>query len=177
MDGIADIIPPAPTHDGLAALLAPAADSTGGLLLVVSLLALLALLTLAWFTRRRLVARVRLALARRSLRAGRADEVDMLLRRHHALMQLHPAKPPVDVGAECWRVVVESLHAARFGANAVVLPTLNPLLSTVFTPSPLAGEGGGEGGCVCKSASLHTRSSPSLQPSPIKGEGVKSSRG
>ena len=141
MDGMADIIPPAPAHDELAALFVPAANSTEGLLLVASLLALMALLTLAWFTRRRLVAHVRLALARRSLRAGRADKVDRLLRRHHALIHLHPARPPLDVDAECWRALIEGLHEARFGVNAAIPFALFSLLDEVFAPSPLARAG------------------------------------
>lgn len=172
MNGMADIIPPVPAHDGLAALLAPASASMGWLL-AFTLLIVLALLMSAWLMRRRLLTRLHLAQAKRSLRAGRVDGVEKLLRHHYGLAQLHPAKPPLGVDAGCWRALVEGLHGIRFGANAIAPSMLNRLLNDVFTPSPLAEEGWGEGGSACKNTTLHPRSSPSPHPSPVEGEGAK----
>jgi len=140
MNGMADIIPPVPAHDGLAALLAPASASSGWLL-AFALLIVLALLVSAWLMRRRLLARLRLAQARRSLHAGRVDVVEKLLRQHYELAQLHPAKPPVDVNAACWRALVEGLHEIRFGVNGVTPSVFSHLLNDVFIPSPSKGEG------------------------------------
>ncbi len=141
MNGMADIIPPQPVQDGLLALLAPASSSSGWLFLALALLIVLALLVSAWLMRRRLLPHLRLAQAQRSLRAGRANEVEWLLRRHYDLTQLHPAKPPLDVDAACWRALVEGLHEIRFGVNAAPTSVLNHLLNDAFTPSPLMGEG------------------------------------
>jgi ABC-type multidrug transport system fused ATPase/permease subunit len=140
MNGMADIIPPVPAHDGLAALLAPASASSGWLL-AFTLLIVLALLVSAWLMRRRLLTCLRLAQAQRSLRAGRVDVVEKLLRQHYELAQLHPAKPPLGVDAACWRALIEGLHEIRFGTNAIAPSVLSHLLIDVFTPSPLAGKG------------------------------------
>jgi len=177
MNGMADIIPPVPAHDGLAALLAPTAASTGWLL---ALLVVLALLVSAWLMRRRLRARLRLAQAKRSLRAGRVDVIEKLLRQHYELAQLHPAKPPLGVDAACWRALIEGLHEIRFGTNAIAPSVLSHLLIDVFTPSPLAGEGWGEGATAAHVAQALPTSPPPpqrLRPPrcalPIKGKGAK----
>jgi len=138
MNGMADIIPPLPAHDGLAALFAPTASSTGWLL---ALLIVLALLVSAWLMRRRLLARLRLARAQHYLRAGRVDQVEKRLRAHYELAQLHPAKPPVNVDAASWRALVEELHELRFSKNTAPHSVLSLLLSEIFTPSPARGEG------------------------------------
>ena len=152
MNGMADIIPPVPAHDGLAALLAPASAATGWMLAFATLI-VLALLVSAWLMRRRLLARLRLAQAKHNLRAGRVDVVEKLLRQHYELTQLHPAKSPLGVDATCWRALVEELHEIRFGVNAIAPSMLNPLLNAVFIPSP--------------------QQPPRLRLSPVKGEGVK----
>ena len=183
MNGMADIIPPVPAHDGLAALLAPTASSTGWLL-AFTLLIVTVLLGSAWLMRRRLLARLRLAQARHYLHTQRVDGVEKRLRQHYALAQLHPAKPPVGVDAACWRALVEGLHEIRFGTNAVAPSVLNPLLNAVFTPSPLAGRaqrGGrsrwGEGDTTSHTAHAQPASPPSPQPSPVKGEGANRPHG
>ena len=135
--GLADIIQPAPAHDGLAALLAPTAAATGWLF---ALLIVLALLLTAWFMRRRLLANLRLAQAKRSLRAGRVEGVEKLLRQHYSLTQLHPAKPPVNVDADCWRALIDGLHELRFGKSNVPHSVLSHLLNEIFTPFPARGE-------------------------------------
>jgi len=183
MNGMADIIPPAPAHDGLAALLAPASASSGWLL-AFTLLIMLALLLSAWLMRRRLLARLRLAQARRSLHAGRVDVIEKLLRQHYELAQLHPAKPPVDINAACWRALAEGLHEIRFGINAVIPSVLSPLLNDAFTPSPLTGEGWGEGGDAGRAFAVDTVAAPSpqrLRPPrcalPTRGEGANRPHG
>jgi len=180
MNGMADIIPPPFAHDGLAALLAPTASSAGWLL---ALLIVFTLLVSAWLMRRRLLARLRLAQARHDLRTGHVDQVEKLLRQHYALAQLHPAKPPVGVDAACWRALVEGLHEARFGTNAIFPSLLNPLLNAAFTPSPLAGRaqrGGrsswGEGDTTSHTAHALPASPPSPHPSPVKEEGANRHR-
>lgn len=137
MNGMADIIPPVPAHDGLAALLAPASASSGWLL-AFTLMIVLALLVSAWLMRRRLLARLRLAQAKRSLRAGRADGVEKLLRQHYELTQLHPAKPPLGVDAACWRALVEGLHEIRFGGRMLDVHVLCDLLKHAFLPDSSA---------------------------------------
>jgi len=141
MNGMADIIPPVPAHDGLAALLAPASASSGWLILALALLIVLSLLMSAWLMRRRLLARLRLAHAKHSLHAGRVDGVEKLLRQHYELAQLHPAKPPLDIDTACWRALVEGLHEIHFGVNGVTPSVLSYLLNDVFIPSPSKGEG------------------------------------
>jgi len=172
MNGMADIIPPVPAHDGLAALLAPASASSGWLL-AFTLLIVLALLVSAWLMRRRLRARLHLAQAQRSLRAGRVDVIEKLLRQHYELAQLHPAKPPLGVDAACWRALIKGLHEARFGVNTAVPSMLTCLLNEVFTPSPLTGEGRGEGGDAGRACAACAV----LTPSPATGEGANRPHG
>ncbi|MFZ5580950.1 MAG: hypothetical protein ACOZAQ_10900 [Pseudomonadota bacterium] len=134
MDGMQDIIPPLPVHGGLAGLMDP-----GGLPpeLWLSLAALLpALLTAAWLMRRRLIARLRLAQARRMLLGGRVGELEDLIRRHLGLPHLHPARPPHGMEPAPWRTLVSGLHAARFGLENPK-PAASPgLLILVFSSSP-----------------------------------------
>ena len=139
MNGMADIIPPVPAHDGLAALLAPASASSGWLILALALLIVLSLLMSAWLMRRRLLARLRLAQAKHRLHAGRVDGVEKRLRQHYELAQLHPAKPPMDVDAACWRALVEGLHEIRFGGRTLNPRVLCDLLGHAFPPqSPVS---------------------------------------
>jgi hypothetical protein len=134
MEGMHDIIPPAPVNGGLTGLV-----QQGGLphpLLLGLLAGLLMLLVLAlWLGRQRLRAALRLILARRALRAGRLDVIERLIRRHLGLAHLHPNRPPAAIDARAWRALIESLHAARFGTKAMPLAKLAPHLSMVFTPS------------------------------------------
>jgi len=175
---MADIIPPQPVQEGLLALLAPASASSGWLLLAFILL--ITLLS-AVAMRHRLLARLRLWQAVRALNANKpvheiATQIEHLLRKHHRMQILHPEHAPQNVDATTWQTSIGMLHAARFSAKPVDLSAIRLLLAQCFTPSPLAGEGWGEGGSACKNTTLRTRSSPSPQPSPIKGEGVKSTR-
>ncbi|MGC8854565.1 MAG: hypothetical protein ACP5OY_06610, partial [Halothiobacillaceae bacterium] len=144
MEGLHDIIPPAPVSGGLTGLM-----EQGGLphpLLLTLLVGLLVLLALALLlARRRLRAALRLILARRALRAGRLEAVEDLIRRHLGLPHLHPERPPAAIDAQAWRALVEGLHAARFGAHSTPLAALQPLLCAVFSPSPQRGEGWGGG--------------------------------
>lgn len=147
MDGIADIIPPAPTHDGLAALLAPAADSGAWLLLAFILLVTL---LCAIVMRHRLFARLRLWQAMRALRADKpvpemAAQIEQLLRKHQRMHILHPEQAPQNVDAATWQASIKLLHAARFSARPVDLSPISPLLAGCFAPSPQAREGWGEG--------------------------------
>jgi len=139
MDGMLDIIPPVAVHGGLTGLVEQSGLPTGLLLGVAALL--LGLLAAGWWMRRSLIARLRLARARRHLLAGRAGEADWLLRRHMGLAHLHPAHPPHGIAAETWRALVEGLHEARFGSKTMESAGLSRLLSEVFTPTPLREEG------------------------------------
>ncbi len=161
MEGLHDIIPPAPVAGGLTALIAPAVPHP----LLLTLLVLLALALV--LLRHRLRAALRLILARRALRAGRLEEVEGQTRRHFGLAHLHPSRPPAAIDAQAWRALVEGLHAARFGAHATPLAALQPLLSAVFSPSPSRGEGWGGGDARLSGEPPP----PSPQPSPPRGEG------
>lgn len=134
MDGMLDIIPPVAVHGGLTGLVEQSGLPTG-LLLAIAVL-LLGLLAAGWLMRRSLIARLRLARARRHLLAGRAGEIEWLLRRHTGLAHLHPARPPQGIAAEPWRALVEGLHEARFGSKAAPLAALSPMLGEVFFPAP-----------------------------------------
>ncbi|MEW6727738.1 MAG: hypothetical protein AB1332_00120 [Pseudomonadota bacterium] len=163
MEGMHDIIPPAPVSGGLTGLMAQGGGSHLGLLaLLAGLFVLLALVL--WLLRHRLRAVLRLILTRRALRTGRPDRVESLIRRHFGLAHLHPERPPAAIDAQAWHALVEGLHAARFGAHTTPLAALQPLLSAVFSPSPSRGEGRGGG---------DERQAParSPQPSPPGGEG------
>lgn len=165
MEGLHDIIPPAPVSGGLTGLMAQ-----GGLPHPL-LLALPVLLVLTlWLLRHRLRAALRLILARRALRAGRLEAVEGLIRRHLGLPHLHPERPPAAIDAQAWRALVEGLHAARFGAHATPLAALQPLLSAVFSPSPSRGEDWGGGDERVASMTQAQTPPPSPQPSPPRGE-------
>ncbi|MEW6693110.1 MAG: hypothetical protein AB1340_09795 [Pseudomonadota bacterium] len=160
MEGLHDIIPPAPVSGGLTGLMAQ-----GGLPHPL-LLALPVLLVLTlWLLRHRLRAALRLILARRALRAGRLEAVEGLIRRHLGLPHLHPERPPTAIDAQAWRALVEGLHAARFGAKTMPRAELAPLLGTVFTPSPSRGEGRGGG-------DEHVVSVTPAPPPPPSGSGA-----
>jgi hypothetical protein len=163
MEGMHDIIPPAPVSGGLTGLMAQGGGSHLGLLaLLAGLFVLLALVL--WLLRHRLRAVLRLILTRRALRTGRPDRVESLIRRHFGLAHLHPERPPATLAPETWRALVEALHAARFGAKSTPLAALQPLINAVFSPSPSRGEGRGGG-------DAHPTLPPSPQPSPSRGEG------
>ncbi|MFZ5537054.1 MAG: hypothetical protein ACOZAP_06220 [Pseudomonadota bacterium] len=166
MEGMHDIIPPAPVSGGLTGLMAQ-----GGLshpVLLALLAGLLVLLALALgLLRHRLRAALRLALTRRALRAGRLDRVEGLIRRHVGLAHLHPGRPPAAIDAQAWHALVEGLHAVRFGTKSMPRAELAPLLGAVFTPSPSRGEGRGGG----DERVAGVTPAPSPQPSPPGGEG------
>lgn len=163
MEGMHDIIPPAPVSGGLTGLMAQ-----GGLshpVLLALLAGLLVLLTLVlWLLRHRLRAALRLALARRALRAGRLERVEGLIRRHVGLPHLHPERPPATIDAQTWRALVEGLHAARFGTHATPLAALQPRINAIFPPPSRGGEGRGGG-------DERPSPAPTPQSAPPRGEG------
>ncbi|MGK0674092.1 MAG: hypothetical protein ABWU16_05455 [Halothiobacillaceae bacterium] len=158
MEGLHDIIPPAPVSGGLTGLMAQGGLPHPLLLLILPLLLALTL----WFLRHRLQAALRLILVRRALRAGRLEAVERLIRRHLGLPHLHPERPPAAIDAQTWRTLIKNLHTARFGAKAMPLAELAPLLGMVFTPFPSREEGrrGGD-----------EHPSPAAQASPARGKG------
>jgi hypothetical protein len=173
MEGMADILPPAAVHEGLAALLAPTSAHPWWLLAAIMLL--LAVIAALW-KRQYLRTSWRVWQAERALKSQQpassiATKIEHLLRQQHQINVLHPEHAPCGVDAVAWRHLIDTLHAAKFSAQPVNLSVIRPLLTRCFTPSPLAGDGWGEGGSACKNTALHTRSSPS----PIKGEGAKTS--
>jgi hypothetical protein len=163
MDGMHDIIPPAPVSGGLTGLI----EQTGlpHPMLLALLAGLLVLLAFAlWLLRHRLRAALRLVLARRALRASRPEAVERLMRRHFGLAHLHPERPPAAIDAQTWRALVGGLHAARFGAKTMPLAELAPLLGAVFAPSPSRGEGWGGG-------DERVAGMTQAQTPPLRGEG------
>ncbi len=143
LDSMADIIPPMPAHDGLAALLVPGSSALGWWLLA---LCLAGLLLAAFLLRRRLRARWHLWQAERALRSSRpvpeiASRIEHGLRHLHHLNILHPGQAPSGMDATAWRNLIDRLHAARFGQQTLKSDELRTLLKPCFTPSPLAGEG------------------------------------
>ena len=147
MDGMADIIPPLPVHGGLTGLIEQSGLTAGGWLSLAALL--LTLLLLAWFQRHRLLARWRRQQAQHALQGGRLDEVERLICQHYKLSHLHPASPPQGWNTRSsgtdWRALVEGLHGARFGKRALDANTEIVITKAFLTPSPLTGEGRGEG--------------------------------
>lgn len=187
MEGMHDIIPPAPVHGGLAGLI-----EQGGLppSLLIGLIVLLLILAAAlWLGRHRLIARLRRGQAERALRTGRPDQAEAVIRLHFGLAHLHPACPPHGIEPGPWRDLVEGLHAARFGGRPFESDAFTARLQGAFTPLSLEGRGaGGEGGEACPPvSSLPARgeseghdntqtprlSPPAPQPSPTRGEGAK----
>ena len=61
----------------------------------------------------------------------------------------------------------------KVSKGAVVVVVSSDAAAGSSTPSPLAGEGGGEEAGGAKTAVAPAQSSPSPQPSPVKGEGAK----
>ena len=141
IDGLADIIPPIPAHDGLAALLAPSPTVIGGWwLFIFAVTLLLGLLLAVFLLRRQLLARLRLWQAERALHSHRpaseiAAQIALLLRWHHRINILHCAQPPDSVDAEVWHKLLTALHAAQFGGKALDLNALHPLLKQTFISS------------------------------------------
>ncbi len=120
LEGMADIIPPTPTHDGLAALLAPGSSAPGWWLFA---LFVASLLLAAFLLRRRLLARWHLWNAERTLRSSRpapeiASRIERSLRQYHRISILHPERAPCGVDATAWRSLIERLHAAKFSTHA-----------------------------------------------------------
>ena len=143
MEGMADIIPPPPAHEGLAALLTPSSSAAIGWLLV---LLLVILLVSAVLLRRHLAAHWRLWQARRALHRRRpapeiVTQIERGLRQQHHLSVLHPARAPYGVDATVWRGLIDNLHAARFGQQPLDKAELHAALKPCFTPSPIKGEG------------------------------------
>jgi hypothetical protein len=135
-DGMVDILPPVAVHDGLAALLAPASDSPGWLLLALVLLMICVSLVVM---RRRMRACLRLWQAVRASMSGKpapeiATQIERLLRQQFCIHLLHPEHTPQSVDSTAWRALIGILHAARFSTNPVGLSTIQPLLTECFSP-------------------------------------------
>lgn len=137
MDGMRDIIPPAPVAGGLAALIDPAGAHPALLALLVGLVVLLPLAL--WLGRHRLQAAFRLSLAERALRglppAQAAERIVRLLQRHLGLVHLHPDRTPAGIDTAAWEDLVSALHAARFASRPVDLGDVQPCLARVFSAS------------------------------------------
>jgi len=131
MEGMYDIIPPAPVDGALVALIGQGGLPPG---LMPTLIVLLSVLAAAlWLGRKRLRAAIRRRRALAALRAGRIQALEALIRRHSGRANLHPAHPPRGVDAHAWRGLIEGLHAARFGHQPLDHARLRPTLAQLFT--------------------------------------------
>lgn len=159
MEGMHDIIPPAPVPGAFEAALGPAASHPA---LAIALLLLTALAAL-WLGRHRLIAGIRRTRAMRALREGGIKTVERLLEQHHRLPRLHPGHPPRGIGASAWRALIEGLHEARFSPRPCDLAALVRMTRNAFPSRPIKGEG----------AKTRKPSPPSSASRPIKGEDTK----
>ncbi|MEW5837480.1 MAG: hypothetical protein AB1717_01420 [Pseudomonadota bacterium] len=142
LDGMADIIPPIPAYDGLAAVLAPGSSALGWgpFAMLIAALFIASLLLTAFLLRRRLLARWHLWQAERALHGARpashiAARIEHGLRHHHHLNILHPGQAPYGMDTAAWRNLIERLHAARFGQQTLETDELRALLKPCFAPS------------------------------------------